>query len=277
VLSRAELEAFEEDGYVTIRGAVPTDLAAACRADIETSLRDQGIQSDDPTTWTWPVVRLACPWTPAFAAAGTQPVLHEAYDQLLGVGRWLAVPGVGGTIPVRLPHADDPGDAGWHIDGSFAGPDGTWWVDHRSRERGLLALFLFDDVGPDDAPTEVIIGSHLDVPPIVEPYGSAGVSFLTVSAALSRGTLDRPSALATGAAGDVLVCHPFLVHRATWPHRGERPRAIAQPGIATLEPFPLDGVDPGPVECAIFTGLGRSAGQSSRSSVATSDRGAVTR
>jgi len=263
VLSRAEIEAFEEDGYVTIRGALPPDLAAACRAEIEDGLRDELVDSEDPTTWTRPVVRLACPWTPAFAAAGTQPVLHEAYDQLLGEGRWLAVPGVGGTIPVRFPHPADPGDAGWHIDGSFAGPDGTWWVNAHSRERGLLGLVLFDDIGPDDAPTELLIGSHLDVPPVVEPYGSDGASFSTVSAALSPETLDRPSAFATGAAGDVFVCHPFLVHRATWPHRGDRPRAIAQPGIATHEPFALDGVAPGPVERAVLAGLGRSSSHSS--------------
>jgi hypothetical protein len=60
---------------------------------------------------------------------------------------------------------------------------------------------------------------------------------------------------ATGAAGDVFVCHPFLVHRATWPHRGTRPRAVAQPGVALLEPFRLDGVTPCPVERAILAGL----------------------
>ena len=36
----------------------------------------------------------------------------------------------------------------------------------------------------------------------------------------------RPSVLcrtvvhATGRAGDVFLCHPFIVHTATWPHRG---------------------------------------------------------
>ena len=71
--------------------------------------------------------------------------------------------GVGGTLPVRFPSPRDPGDAGWHIDGSYD-VDGAWWVNVRSRGRGLLALFLFTDVGDDDAPTELIVGSHLDVP-----------------------------------------------------------------------------------------------------------------
>jgi hypothetical protein len=75
-----------------------------------------GVDPDDPSTWTSPVVRLMCPWTEPFACAGTQPVLCSTYDQLLGADRWKRRPGVGGTIPVRFPHPDDPGDAGWHIE-----------------------------------------------------------------------------------------------------------------------------------------------------------------
>jgi hypothetical protein len=57
-------------------------------------------------------MRIDCPESEAFAAAGTQPVLWEAFDQLIGAGRWWRRRGVGGTIPVRFPGPDDPGDAG---------------------------------------------------------------------------------------------------------------------------------------------------------------------
>jgi hypothetical protein len=43
--------------------------------------------------------------------------------------------------------------------------------------------------------------------------------------------------LATGEAGDVYLCHPFLVHAATWPNRGTTPRWIAQPALDPVEPF----------------------------------------
>ena len=261
VLTPAEVDAFEQDGFVPLRGAIPADVVAACQTEIEAELRAQGVERDDPTTWSRPVVRFLCPWTPAFETAGTQATLHEAYDQLVGPGRWLPVRGVGGTIPVRFPHPDDPGDAGWHIDGSYLGPDGTWWVNVGSKERGLLGLLLFDDISPDDAPTELLIGSHLDVPPVVLPFGEDGASFATIASGLPAHTFDRPSTFATGQAGDVYVCHPFLVHRATWPHRGSRPRAVAQPGVAIHEPFPLDGVDPGPVERAILAGLSGAGAQ----------------
>jgi hypothetical protein len=226
---------------------------------IEAELRARGVDSSEPATWKDPVVRFLCPEGPAFAAAGTSPALHEAYDVLLGAGRWVPRHGVGGTLPIRFPSARDPGDAGWHVDGSYD-VDGRWWLNVTSHGRGLLALFLFTDVGDNDAPTELIVGSHIDVPRVLQPFGERGVYFGDVAGRLPASTFERPRAFATGQAGDVFLCHPFLVHRATWPHRGSRPRVIAQPEIGIHQPFALR---PGPgvclVEAAILRGLGLSS------------------
>jgi hypothetical protein len=169
--------------------------------------------------------------------------------------RWIQREGVGGTLPVRFPSMKDPGDAGWHIDGSYD-VDGQWRANVHSRRRGLLSLFLFTDVGEADAPTEILVGSHLDVPRVLAPFGERGVFFGDVVADLSASTFHRPRARATGRAGDVYVCHSFLVHRATWPHVGSGPRMIAQPEIAHHEPFALRaGSDVCAVERAILRGL----------------------
>jgi hypothetical protein len=48
-----------------------------------------------------------------------------------------------------------------------------YWLNLRSRGRALLMLFLFSEVGPDDAPTRVKVGSHLDVPPFLVAAASA--------------------------------------------------------------------------------------------------------
>jgi hypothetical protein len=106
-------------------------------------------------------------------------------------------------------------------------------VNIRSRARGLLALFLFTEAGRHDAPTRLLCGSHLAVPQFLAPYGEAGTD--------SDADFWRPSTLcmtaahATGKAGDVFLCHPFMVHTATWPHRGTGPRMIASEG--TLYPL----------------------------------------
>jgi hypothetical protein len=249
------IDDFCADGFIVVRDAVAPDVVRACVKTIEDELRAQSVDPHDPATWMAPVVRLPCPDGAAFAAAGTSPALWKMYDALLGPGRWVQRQGVGGTIPVRFPSTEDPGDAGWHIDGSYD-VDGKWWVNVRSRYRGLLALFLFTDVGEEDAPTEIIVGSHLDIPRILAPYGDRGLFFGDVAEAIPPSTFQRPRAIATGHAGDVYICHPFIVHRATWPHRGLGARVMAQPEIAHHQPFALTGdSDVCPVERAILLGL----------------------
>ena len=250
------IDEFCANGFVAMRGAVAADVVRECVARIEDELCARGVDPRDPKTWTKPLVRFPCPNGPAFVAAGASPALCEVYDSLLGPGRWIKHPGVGGTVPVRFPSRTNPGDAGWHIDGSYD-VGGQYWVNVHSRSRGLLALFLFTDVGERDAPTEILIGSHVDVPQVLAPFGERGVFFGDVARALPRSTYRRPRVYATGRAGDVYVCHPFIVHRATWPHRGAGPRVLAQPAVALHQPFALSGdVDVCAVERAICYGLG---------------------
>lgn len=249
MLSKAEIGSFVANGFVAVRGAVPAGVLQACRDEIWSVLGGLGVLRDDPSTWRAPVVRIACPQSEAFAAAGTQPVLWEAFDQLIGEGRWRRRRGVGGTVPVRFPSHADPGDAGWHIEGSFS-KDGQWWVNYRSRGRGLLALYLFSDVDAGSAPTRVRPGSHWDAARVLPPFGEEGLPFSRAAPMAADASAARPTVLVTGQAGDVFLCHPFLVHAASWPHTGHHPRIIAQPEVALHDAFGL--IPPlSPVELAM--------------------------
>jgi hypothetical protein len=82
----------------------------------------------------------------------------------------------------------------------------------------------------------MLVGSHRRMPALLEPFGEDGVMGL-------RAPLPEPSgevALATGEPGDVYLCHPLLVHAASWPHRGDRPRVVAQTPIAIDGELQLD-------------------------------------
>lgn len=107
---------------------------------------------------------------------------------------------LGRALMVRFPSPDHAG-AGYHIEASYPGPGGQGWrANVRSRARGLLALFLLTDVGPDDAPTRLVCGSHLTVARFLAPYGEEGAD--TDAADLwYPSTLCRPVAHATGTAG----------------------------------------------------------------------------
>src|SRR6266700_7053615 len=93
----------------------------------------------------------------------------------------------------------------------------------------------------------LVVGSHLFVPPILAPAGENGMAGGMVAARLRPSVLCRRAAEATGRAGDVYLCHPFIVHTATWPHRGTGPRLMAQPGVSVPSGFALDGSDHSPV------------------------------
>jgi Phytanoyl-CoA dioxygenase (PhyH) len=142
------------------------------------------------------------------------------------------------------------------VEGNFAGPDGEPRVDLRCHGRALLLLFLFADVGPDDAPTRVRVGSHLDVPPFLADAGDEGRDWFELCGDVVPASADRPVAHADGAAGDVFVCHPFLVHAAQ-PHRGTGPRLMAQPPLVPTGALTLDEAPPSPVADAVRRGLGR--------------------
>jgi len=233
VLTDAEIEQFVEAGYVRVDEAIPRALADECRRLV---LEQLHIAPDGP--WPDPVIRGLVEGS-AIHDAANGPRLLDAVGQLLVGEPWDPRPNLGMFV-VRCPSDVDPGDTGWHIDASFEGPDSdnlfNWYVNHRSKARGLLLLCLLSDVDEDDAPTRIREGSHHMVPTLLRQYGDDGVLGLEAPV----GHVDGPVRLATGRAGDVFLCHPFLVHAAGWPHRGTRPRVIAQPPISLHGPLRLD-------------------------------------
>jgi hypothetical protein len=164
-----------------------------------------------------------------------------------------------GTFPVRFPSAVDPGDAGWHIDVSFGTdtPDFlSWRANIHSKGRALLLLFLFSDVGERDAPTRIRVGSHADIARQLAPAGDQGLTLRELAADGFAESAHRPVITATGDAGTVYLCHPFLVHAAQ-PHEGERPRFLGQPPLLPADPDNRLSGALNPVEQATERALGR--------------------
>jgi hypothetical protein len=161
MLADEELEAFVQDGFVRLDGAVPRTVADRCRAEL---WQATGCDPADRSTWTEPVVRLDGFGTPPFREAANTEALHEAFDQLVGPERWYPRDGLG---------------------------------------------------------------------------------------TFSEG---RPEVTATGRAGDVILCHPFLVHAAQ-PHHGSVPRFMGQPPLVPTGLLDLSGTAPTPVERAVLNGL----------------------
>jgi hypothetical protein len=129
------------------------------------------------------------------------PAVRSAFDQLAGAGGWHLAGNWG--FPSRFPGPVDPV---WHI-------DGDWFTHHlTSGEQILTPIFLWDDVGPSDGPTLLCPGSHRTVAKVLAEHEPAGIPGDRVAAVIHQSLRPAGSVPATGRAGDVIICHPFLAH-----------------------------------------------------------------
>ena len=254
-LSKKEIIHFIEKGYIRLEGAFTRQTADAA---VEILWKDLPYDRMKPETWTEPVVRLGMYEDEPFISSVNSPFLHTAFDQLIGKGQWIPCHRVG-TFPVRFPSPQQPVDTGKHVDASFPGDDPTnyfeWRINARSKGRALLLLILYSDVSETDAPTVIFEGSHRDVAKLLSQEGERGLSFWELSRRLEDLPLRQPK-LATGSAGTIYLCHPFLVHSAQ-AHRGKNPRFMAQPPLLLGDNRSATNTPsrPSPLELAIRLGI----------------------
>jgi len=158
-LSDAAVARFIDRGFVRLDGAFSAEQAQAA---VSVLFGGAGIDLEDPSSWNPPVVRIDGSTHPLVVETINTSRLTAAIDQVVGVSRWQRRSGGFGSFPIRFPSSDDPGDAGWHIDGSFGDPP-FYKVNLASRGRALLLLMLYTDVGARDAPTRIRVGSQAAV------------------------------------------------------------------------------------------------------------------
>jgi hypothetical protein len=246
MLTPRQREHFAERGFVRLPGVFSRDAAAAMERRVwEWLERHHGVRRDDPTSWT-----LAQP-------TGLQPLrrqavfdpnggalLLEALDELLGAGCWKRPREWGGFL-VSFPSAGATrARAPWHTDFDYRGPG--------DRVFGALVFSYLCDVPAGAGGTLVVAGSPRVIRRFVEGRPRASLAPMkTVRLALmhsdpwlaalaaeenaarldlaplrgERSVAGVPVEIVelSGEAGDVVVGHPWLLHRGA-PNRGERPR-----------------------------------------------------
>jgi hypothetical protein len=246
MLSPRQREHFAERGFVRLPGVFSRDAAAAMEQRVwEWLERHHGVRRDDPASWT-----LAQP-------TGLQPLKHqavfdpnggalllEALDELLGAGCWKRPREWGGFL-VSFPSAGETrARAPWHTDFDYRGPS--------DRVFGALVFSYLCDVPAGAGGTLVVAGSQRVIRRFVEGRSRASLAPMkTVRLALmhsdpwlaalaaeenaagldlaplrgERSVAGVPVEIVelSGEAGDVVIGHPWLLHRGA-PNRGERPR-----------------------------------------------------
>jgi hypothetical protein len=137
---------------------------------------------------------------------------------------------------------------GWHIDGDYF----KRFLD--SPEQGLLCLILWSDVGEKEGGTFLACDSIGKVARLLLE-SSQGLDPRPFTS-LYRDCVDFVEI--TGHAGDVVLCHPFMIH-APSPRTTDRVRLLTNPPIALLEPMQFNRpneADFSPVERCILRSLG---------------------
>ncbi|MGV9386485.1 phytanoyl-CoA dioxygenase family protein [Nonomuraea sp. NPDC003707] len=237
MLGRARIESFIERGLCVLEGAFTARQAAAARDRVwERMAEKAGILRDDSTTWPLAYdIEERLP-VPEVLACFTDR-LAEAIRELLGPGRWRGDRSwgfwpvnfaYGATLPYGVP------TEGWHADGN--------WFRHTvdAHRQGLLLIGLFSDIEPRGGGTMVSEGSHRRTAHVLAAHPEGMTHRELFDAVLAEPIGDFREI--TGAAGDVVLGHPFLFHTRGFKHTGP-PRFISNTEAGLHAPLRLDRSD----------------------------------
>lgn len=262
MLTDQQLDDFHGKGYVRLDGALTADEAASMRERMLSRLRRNGVDLDDPATWPdYPSdlqsIRKGDP------APEDSALVAGAFDSVFA-GRAWNPPGHWGQALVTFPKADEwtvPHRI-WHLDHPYSQPPGY--------PSGVNVFLYADDVEPGQGGTVAIEGSPRLIARFAEAVDVRGRKMKQLRQQfhathpwlrdLARPTdEDRigrfmtetdidglPARVVelTGRAGDVVVCHPWLVHSGA-PNAGTKPRLMrACRAYDRRYKLRLSGVDP---------------------------------
>jgi len=203
-LSAAELDFWDEQGYVVVRQAVSPDQS---RAAAEAIFEHAGIELGHPDSWYGDNLWLPLAQHPALWANRLSPRIHTAFAQLWKRrDLWVNVDVCGVNPPLRpgYPFRGSP----LHWDMTLAPPI----------RFGTQAILYLTDTATEQGAFSCVPGFHRRLADWLRAL-PAGVDPRAQAAAELRAT---PIA---GRAGDLIIWHHALPHAAT-PNRAALPRVV---------------------------------------------------
>lgn len=248
------IQHFRDHGWMRLPQAFDADAASAMRAAVWNALANVGIRQDRPSSWTVerPEHLQALKDDPVFGAVGSERLL-AAIDAVLD-GAPYPTPKNWGALFIAFPTQSRWGvpTSGWHIDAKYT--SALWPAG------GVKTHALFGDIPPRAGATQIVSGSHRLVykwfkenpPPPgsrsadmrklfqVHPYirdlhtvsdGRARIARFMARAEEVEG-ISLQVVENTGAAGDVILLHPLVLHVAA-PNTGAQPRFLLSGGVTT--------------------------------------------
>ena len=252
ILNQAQIESFWERGYIHYANVFSTEDALEIQREIWDELdNDFGIKEHDRETWRTPS------WSPKKAKVSrtNEKVINEKFrdiiNDLLGRGNWTEPSAWGGfliTFPNKTDQTWELTDKIWHWD---------FELFRRFKSNGLLIFSFYSDVKAQGGGTLIVSGSHrildtyynrLTAEQKSMKHGEQRKHFMKshpwfnelTQAKLS--TVDRkykfmdqntdvegvPAQVVelTGRPGDVVFCHPRMIHAGAGINLNSYPRIM---------------------------------------------------
>lgn len=214
-LSDAEMEQWDRDGYVVLRGALSPAQAQAA-ADV--LWRHIAASPDDPESWYAPSAKGL--WFPLWQGAELDvarqsPRVHKAFAQIWGTADlWIQYDRMSFNQPVRTdcPFMGSP----LHVDTSLAPP----------MPLGTQAIVYLADTPAERGALQVVPGFHRQFESWIKSLNGADPRAVDLTA----GAIPVP-----GAAGDMVIWHHALPHGAT-PNYGNFPRLVQYLNLCPARP-----------------------------------------
>jgi len=251
ILSQDQIEHFIEHGYVVLRNAIARDVASQW---VDQGFKRLGYDRHDRSTWTRD--RIHMPNTQLVDVEEFAPKVWSAVCDLLGGEDRVQRPykwsdgfimnlGVGADRPWAPP---SPASEGWHKDGDFF----RHFLD--SPEQGLLTIVCWTDMVHEGGGTFIAPDSVGVVARYLAEH-SEGASPNDFGKLIND---CKEFVELTGAAGDVVLHHPYMLH-ATSQNVLRVERAITNPPVTLKEPMNFNrenAADFSPLERGVLRGLG---------------------
>ncbi len=250
VLTEAQAAQFLEKGWCKVEDCFSAEDARQVR---ERWIFEQGLDPKRPLEWGFEIKHQSL--KESLRVSDFSPKALGAAEDLVGRGRmedWFwnnfIVNGrKGRDKPWAMPGSDE----GWHIDGIFF----RHYLD--SPEQALLTVELYSDVEPMGGGTALCEGSAPYAARALAEYPEGMNPFEAVALARSVIPFEKlPKIEATGKAGTVYFCHPFILHTSS-PNVLGTPRFATNATVKLREPMRFD--DPGEaslVETSIMEAVG---------------------
>jgi ectoine hydroxylase-related dioxygenase (phytanoyl-CoA dioxygenase family) len=252
------VEHFRAHGWMRIPKSFSAGEAAAMREVVWCALEKIGIQRDDPSTWTKerPEHLQHLKGDPVFRAVGAKCVL-DMIEVLLEAQPYV-LPKSWGAFFIGFPTTRDweiP-RSGWHCDAHY--------MSSLSPPAGVKIHTLFGDVGPRCGGTQFLSGSHRLVHKWFQQHPQPETRGADMRKSLQKHPYirdlhtenDPEKRIArfmdsveevdgiplrvienTGAAGDVILLHPLVLHVAA-PNTGAVPRFLLSGSVDTDAMWP---------------------------------------